>query len=122
MAVEIAIGIVQFITAFAFALVFRVDLLSIALPLAGLTALATLGICCVGTLLSAMAVRTRFGEVLLPILLLPTLIPILVGAVEGTASLLSGGALAFASVQLLIVVDAIYLITSFLVFEYVLDE
>ena len=118
----VLIGIVQFITAFAFALVFRVDLLSIALPLAGLTALATLGICCVGTLLSAMAVRTRFGEVLLPILLLPTLIPILVGAVEGTASLLSGGALAFASVQLLIVADAIYLITSFLVFEYVLDE
>ena len=32
---------------------------------------------------------------LLPILLLPTLIPILVGAVEGTASLLSGGALEF---------------------------
>lgn len=118
----VLIGIVQLITAFAFALVFRVDLLSIALPLAGLTALATLGICCVGTLLSAMAVRTRFGEVLLPILLLPTLIPILVGAVEGTASLLSGGALAFASVQLLIVADAIYLITSFLVFEYVLDE
>ena len=69
-----------------------------------------------------MAVRTRFGEVLLPILLLPTLIPILVGAVEGTASLLSDGALSFASVQLLIVADAIYLITSFLVFEYVLDE
>ena len=118
----VLIGIVQFIPAFAFALVFRVDLLSIALPLAGLTALATLGICCVGTLLSAMAVRTRFGEVLLPILLLPTLIPILIGAVEGTASLLSDGALAFASVQLLIVADGIYLITSFLVFEYVLDE
>lgn len=118
----VLIGIVQLITAFAFALVFRVDLLSIAPQLAGLTALATLGICCVGTLLSAMAVRTRFGEVLLPILMLPTVIPILVGAVEGTASLLSAGALTFASVQLLLVVDAIYLITSFLVFEYVLDE
>ncbi len=118
----VLIGIVQFITAFAFGLVFRVDLLSVALPLIGLTALATLGICCVGTLLSAMAVRTRFGEVLLPILMLPTLIPILVGAVEGTSTLLSNNGLPFATIQLLLVVDGVYLITSFLVFEYVLDE
>ena len=118
----VLIGIVQFITAFAFALVFRVDLLSVAPQLIGLTALATLGISCVGTLLSAMAVRTRFGEVLLPILMLPTLIPILVGAVEGTTSLLSSNSLPFATIQLLLVVDGVYLITSFLVFEYVLDE
>lgn len=118
----ILIAIVQLVTTFAFALVFQVDLLSQALPLAWITGLATFGICCVGTLLSAMAVRTRFGEVLLPILMLPTLIPILIGAVEGTAILLAEGSLAFPPVQLLIVVDGIYLITSFLVFEYVLDE
>ena len=54
--------------------------------LAGVVALGTAGsLRRSGTLVSAMAVRTRFSEVLLPVLLLPTLIPVLVGAVRGTS-------------------------------------
>jgi heme exporter protein B len=109
-------------TATAFALVFDLSLSEVALPLAAVTALGTLGIASVGTLIAAMAVRTRYGEVLMPILLLPTLVPILVGAVEGTQGVLSDGALPLAAVQLLVVVDVTYLIVSFLGFEYVLDE
>jgi len=116
------IGAVQAMTATAFALVFDLSLSEVALPLAAVTALGTLGIASVGTLIAAMAVRTRYGEVLMPILLLPTLVPILVGAVEGTQGVLSDGALPLAAVQLLVVVDVTYLIVSFLGFEYVLDE
>ena len=116
------IGAVQAMTATAFALVFDLSLSEVALPLAAVTALGTLGIASVGTLIAAMAVRTRYGEVLMPILLLPTLVPILVGAVEGTQGVLSDGALPVAAVQLLVVVDVTYLIVSFLGFEYVLDE
>ena len=116
------IGAVQAMTATAFALVFDLSLSEVALPLAAVTALGTLGIAAVGTLIAAMAVRTRYGEVLMPILLLPTLVPILVGAVEGTQGVLSDGALPLAAVQLLVVVDVTYLIVSFLGFEYVLDE
>ncbi len=116
------IGVVQAVTAAAFALVFEIDLVAAAPRLAGVVALGTLGICSVGTLFSAMAIRTRFREVLLPILLLPALFPILAGAVRGTAAALEGTPIPFEAIQLLIVVDGIYLIVSFLGFEYVLDE
>ena len=84
--------------------------------------LGSLGLCSVGTLFAAVAVRTRFREVMLPLLLLPLLVPVLLGAVRATSALLEDGALAFEPVQLLLVTDAIYLIVSFLVFDYVLDE
>jgi heme exporter protein B len=116
------IGVVQALTAAAFALVFDLDLLPAAASLAGTFLLGTLGIAPVGTLFSAMAVRTRFREVLLPILLLPALFPVLAGAVEGTAEALRDGAASFESLQLLLVVDGIYWIICFIGFEYVLDE
>lgn len=118
----VLIAVVQVMTTAAFALVFDVDLADVALRLAAITFLGTWGICSAGTLIAAMAVRTRFGEILMPILLLPTLIPILVAAVGGTEEILAGSAIPFDAVQLLVVVDVVYLITSFLCFEYVLDE
>ena len=116
------LGLVQAWTALVFALVFSVDLLPVAGGLAGVICLGSLGISTVGTLFSAMAVRTRFREVLLPILLLPALFPVLAGAVRGTVEVLETGVLSFEAWQLLLVVDGIYLIVSFLSFEYVLDE
>ena len=118
----VLIGIVQAVTALVFSLAFDLDLWGVAGPLAGVVALATVGICCAGTLFSAMAVRTRFREVLLPILLLPALFPVLSAAVRGTSELLTTGSVPFEAIQLLLVVDGIYLIVSFLSFEYILDE
>lgn len=115
-------AVVQLVVAFAFALVFDLDWVGVAPRLAGVVALGTLGICSVGTLFSAMAVRTRFREVLLPILLLPSLFPVLAGCVRGTSEVLAGGPIPYDAVQLLVVVDGIYCVASFLVFEYVLDE
>jgi heme exporter protein B len=118
----VILGVVQAITAFVFALVFAVDLASVALPLAGVVALGSAGLCSVGTLFAAVAVRTRFREVMLPLLLLPLLVPVLSGAVRATSALLATGELPFEPVQLLLVTDAIFLIISFVGFEYVLDE
>lgn len=115
-------GVIQLLVAAAFALVFDLDWLGVAPGLAGIIALGTLGICSVGTLFSAMAVRTRFREVLLPVLLLPALFPVLAGAVRGTTEVLAGAGIPWDAFQLLVVVDGIYWVTSFLVFEYVLDE
>ncbi|MCG8592564.1 MAG: heme exporter protein CcmB [Proteobacteria bacterium] len=118
----VLIGLVQAATAAVFAVVFELPLWPVALPLAGVIALGSVGLCSVGTLFSAMAARTRFREVLLPVLLLPTLFPVLAGAVRATAGLLESGEASFQAIQLLIVVDGIYLIVSFLTFEAVLDE
>jgi heme exporter protein B len=118
----VLLGIVQLATACVFALVFDLDVRPIAPALTGVVALGSAGLCAIGTLFSAMAVRTRFREVLLPILLLPALFPVLAGAVQATSGLLADGRLSSEPVRLLLVIDGIYWIVSFLGFEYVLDE
>ena len=118
----VLLSLVQVLTALAFALFYGVDFTSSIWELSLTIALATLGICSVGTLLAAMAVRTRLREVLLPILLLPALVPILAGAVRATLSVMAGQDLPFSAIQLLIVIDGIYLVVSFLGFDYILDE
>lgn len=118
----VILGVVQAVTALAFALVFGLDLAKIAAPLAAIVLLGSLGLCSIGTLFAAVAVRTRFREVMLPLLLLPLLIPLLSGAVRATSQLLATGTLPWEPVQLLLVTDATYLIISFVAFDYVLDE
>jgi heme exporter protein B len=121
----VLIMLVEILTAAVFALLFSLDLAPDLATLGRLLAVAllgTLGLASIGTLLAAMAVRTRFREVLLPILLLPALFPVLAGAVSASLAVLDGGTIPFESLQLLIVVDGIYLVVSFLGFDYILDE
>ncbi|HKE11775.1 MAG TPA: heme ABC transporter permease, partial [Myxococcota bacterium] len=70
----------------------------------------------------AVAVRTRYREVMLPLLLLPVMVPLLLGAVRASAALLERGTLPSPELRLLVVVDTAFLIVSFVLFEYVLDE
>jgi heme exporter protein B len=114
--------LVQALVALVFALFFNLDWRPVALPLAGVVGLGALGLCCAGTLFGAVAARTRFREVMLPLLLLPLLVPVISGAVRATSGLLETGSVPFEPLQLLLVTDAIYAIGAFLGFEYVLDE
>jgi len=118
----ILITAVQAMTAFVFTIFFRVDLWDGVAGSALIVALANISICSVGTLLSAMSVRSRFRDVLLPVLLIPTLIPVLTAAVQGSAATFVGEAVPFDALQLLIVIGGVYSILCFLLFEYVLDE
>jgi heme exporter protein B len=113
---------VQLASAVAFALAFDLPLGAVAAELGLVALLGALGICTIGTLFSAVAARTRYREIMLPLLLLPLLIPVILGSVRATEALLAVGALPFAPIQLLIVTDGVFLIVSFLAFEYVLDE
>jgi heme exporter protein B len=72
------------------ALFFNVRILPFLGPLVATIALATIGFVAVGTLFSAMTVRTRFAELLLPVLLLPFMIPPLMWAAWATGPLLAG--------------------------------
>lgn len=118
----VLIGLVEIVTCLVFALFFGVDLTAGLAALGGVIGLGTLGIASIGTLLAAMAVRTRFRELLLPILMLPALFPILAGAVAATRAAVAAEPLPFVAIQMLIVIDGIYLVVGFLGFEYVLDE
>ena len=86
--------------------------------------LATLGFAAVGTVFSAMATNTRSREVMLPVLFFPISIPVIIAAVEASGGVLEGvgwGELA-KWLQLIAVFDILFVVASFLTFEYVLEE
>ncbi len=93
-------------------------------PLVPYIILGTIGFAAMGTLLSAVASSTKMREVMLPILLFPVAVPLLMAAVKLTSGALQ--AHAFSEVanwfSILIAYDAIFLVVSFWVFEYVVEE
>lgn len=92
--------------------------------LLGITAMATVAFVAVGTLLSSMVVRTRFAELMLPLLLLPFLVPPVVGAVQVTARILAERPLSEVQgwLKLLAAFDVVFLTLSTLLFEATLEE
>ncbi len=86
--------------------------------------LGTVGFAAVGTVFGAVAVNTRAREVMLPVLLLPVLVPIIIGSVKATGLLMDGDpwSATWKWVNILIAFDIVYLVVSFLVFEYVIED
>jgi heme exporter protein B len=118
------VGTVELVTLPLFTLFFNVSL-GAALPgLIVVTALATVGFVAVGTIFSAMAVRTRFAELMLPMLLLPFMVPPLIAAVQATARLLAGRPLSemWGWLRLLALYDIVFVTLCMLAFSAVVDE
>jgi heme exporter protein B len=93
------------------------------LPAIGVNLLGSVGFVALGTFYASMASRSRAREVLLPLLLFPMLVPVLLAATEASSSLLAGNPMrdAGAWVQLLAVFDVIFLVASFVAFDYVIE-
>lgn len=86
--------------------------------------LGSIGYTAVGTLLATMSVQTRTRDILLPILLFPVVIPVLLAAVKASDGFLDGSSyseISFA-INLLIGYDIIFIATSFMVFDYIVEE
>jgi heme exporter protein B len=85
--------------------------------------LGNLGFAALATLFAAIAVRTRAREVLLPVLLLPLLVPVLIGAVKATEHVLAGGlAQAGDALGVLAAFDVIFTVAGWLLFAYVVRD
>ena len=86
--------------------------------------LAILGFSAVGTLFSALAVNTRSRDIMLPILFLPTAVPVVVSAVKATGPVLAGMPWEeiMTWLQIMAAFDIIYLVVATLVFEFVIEE
>jgi heme exporter protein B len=118
------VGTVELVTLPLFTLFFNVAL-GRALPgILGVTALATIGFVAVGTIFSAMAVRTRFAELMLPVLLLPFMVPPLIGAVQVTSRLLAARPMSemWGWLRLLALYDIVFVTLCVLTFSAVVDE
>ena len=114
--------VVEVFTYPIFAILFNLSLVVPELLLVAL--LATLGIAAIGTVFSAMAVNTRSREVMLPILFLPVVIPLIIGAVEATGVIIrgegSGDLLRW--LPLLAAFDAVFLVVCPIAFNMVVEE
>jgi heme exporter protein B len=86
--------------------------------------LGTLGFSTVGTLLATMTVQTRARESLLPIVMMPVALPLLLSAVRATTGILNDAPQDtwLAWIQILAVLDLIYMTICFLLFEFVIEE
>lgn len=86
--------------------------------------LAAAGFTAPGTLFSAMAVRTRFAELLLPVLLLPFLIPPLFFAAQATTQLLADAPIGelWGWLRLLALYDIAFLALAAMLFPAVMDQ
>lgn len=86
--------------------------------------MGTVGYAAVGTLLAAIAINTRAREVMLPILLLPLLVPLLIGAVQITGGFIDGAEWAEVSgwVRSMVLYDLIVIAVSLLTFAFIVEE
>jgi heme exporter protein B len=84
--------------------------------------LGIVGFSALGTLLAAIAVRTRAREVLLPVMLLPLLIPLLIATVKVTSALLAGEPWPGVWIRVLLAFDIIFVVTGWLIFSQVVKE
>jgi heme exporter protein B len=109
----------------AFALLLLGPSLGAALPdLLGVLALADLGVAIVGTLVAALAVRTRARDLLGPLLALPLLVPIVIGAARACTPLLTAHSGSPAARWLLILglYDLVFGLIAYAVFDFLLED
>ena len=88
-------------------------------------ALADLGLAAIGTLVAAMAVRTRARDLLGPLLALPLLVPIVIGAARATAPLLAlehPGGPALRWLATLALYDLVFGLIAYAVFDFLLED
>src|SRR5207245_10045431 len=105
-----------------FSVFFNVDLAGRLPALALVVLLGTAGFAAVGTLFAAMTASARARELLFPVLLLPVLVPVLLGTVKATEALLLREPLADVAhwLKLLVAADVVYLVAGLLTFDFIL--
>ena len=120
----IFVAVVEAVGLPLFVLFFNVPVGRVLAPLVAVIALATVGFVAVGTLFSAMVVRTRFAELMLPVLLLPFLLLPLTYAVQATARVLGERPLSEVAgwLKLLAAYDLVFFAVASWLFPHTVDE
>ena len=114
--------VIEIIALPIFAFLFNLNVLSPEIIV--ITFLSTVGFVACGTLFSALAVKTKARELVLPILFLPVVVPVIIGAVKATSLVLAGESWQSITNWLLIIgsFDITFLVISFWVFGFVIEE
>ncbi len=86
---------------------------------------ANAGIAVVGTLVAALAIQTRARDLMVPLLALPLLVPVVLGASRATAPLFAAGgagALPGDWLALLGLYDLLFALIAYAVFDFLLED
>jgi heme exporter protein B len=88
-----------------------------------ITLLGTAGFCVLGTVLSAVTLRARARELLLPLVLFPLMIPVILATIQCLGAVLRTGEIGEAVpwLRLLLGFDVIFLTVGVLVFDWVIE-
>jgi len=117
-------GILGLIVLGAVAVLFGASVGESIVPLLVTLLLGIIGIAAVGTFYAGLTVRLPSREVMLPLLMLPVLAPLLLGAVKATAAALAGdpfGELG-AWLQLLVAFDVVMVTAGAATYGYLLED
>lgn len=101
------------------------DLLAAFPELLAILVLADVGLAAVGALVAALAVETRARELIVPLLLLPLVVPLLIGAASASEPLLREGAEPEdlgRFLTLLAGYDLVFALIALAVFDFLLDD
>jgi heme exporter protein CcmB len=107
------------------AFLFQAPLLAHPFWLGAVLLAGTIGFAAVGTLFSAMLVRARSRDVLLPVLLYPITVPVIIAGVRATAALLQPDvelALVRFWVMLLLAIDVVFVTLALWTFEPLMTD
>lgn len=120
------LSIVEVVAVPAFGVLLLGPSLGQALPaLLAVLALANVGIAVVGTLVAALAIQTRARDLMVPLLVLPLLVPVVLGASHATSPLLrQGGAAALPGnwIAMLALYDLLFALIAYAVFDFLLED
>lgn len=84
----------------------------------------TIGFCVLGTLLSAVTLKARAKELLLPLVLFPLMIPVILATIRCMENVLRAGEIGDSApwLRLLIGFDVIFLTVGVLIFDWVIES
>jgi heme exporter protein B len=120
------LAVLELIAVPAFGLLLLGPSLGNALPdLLGVLALGDLGVAVVGTLIAAIAVRTRARDLLGPLLALPLLVPIAIGAARASSPLLALGHTGTPAARWLLMLglyDLVFGLIAYALFDFLLED
>jgi heme exporter protein B len=116
--------LMEIITIFIFTILYNTAVLPFLVPLGLIAFLGTLGFTAIGTIFSAISATAKARNVLLPILFFPISVPVIIASVKATGIILNGKSLqmVFPWLKILVAFDLIFLLVSYLTFEYILEE
>ena len=116
--------VVELVTVLLVVLFFGADLRGTLVALLATVFLASAGFVAIGTVFAAMTARTRFAELMLPLLLLPFLVPPVIAGVQVTTRLLAGRPVSEIAgwLRILGIYDVVFFTLCLLVFPSLMDE